>query len=96
MSENYYIMHKYFRAPNVLTRWYLVDHRLTMNQISLATIVVVAVLAAFATPLIALAQNMSGGTPEKSKLPAGNMTGNATNTTGTEGIFPTPTLTPSG
>jgi hypothetical protein len=52
-------------------------------------------VAAFPTPL-ALAQNMSGGTQEKSKLPAGNMTGNATNTTGTEGIFPTPTLSPSG
>ena len=52
-------------------------------------------VAAFATPSIALAQNMSGGTQETSKLPAGNMTGNATNTTGTEGIFPTPTL-PSG
>ena len=67
-----------------------------MNQISLAALIVtVMFVVAFATPL-ALAQNMSGGTPEQSKLPAGNMTGNATNTTGTEGIFPTPTLTPSG
>jgi hypothetical protein len=67
-----------------------------MNQISLAALIVtVMFVAAFATPSIALAQNMSGGTQETSKLPAGNMTGNATNTTGTEGIFPTPTL-PSG
>jgi hypothetical protein len=67
-----------------------------MNQISLAALIVtVMFVAAFATPLIALAQNMSGGTSEQSKLPAGNLTGNATNTTGTEGIFPTPTL-PSG
>jgi hypothetical protein len=64
-----------------------------MNQISLAALIVtVMFVAAFATPSIALAQNMSGGTPEQSKLPAGNLTGNATNTTGTEGIFPTPTL----
>jgi hypothetical protein len=65
-----------------------------MNQIFLAAIIVIAMLgtAALATPLTALAQNMSGGTPEQSKLPAGNLTGNATNTTGTEGIFPTPTL----
>jgi hypothetical protein len=52
-------------------------------------------VTALATPSIALAQNMSGGTQEQAKLPAGNLTGNATNTTGTEGIFPTPTL-PSG
>jgi hypothetical protein len=66
-----------------------------MNQIFLAALIVIAMLgtATLATPLAALAQNMSGGTPEKLKLPAGNMTGNATNTTGTEGIFPTPTLT---
>jgi hypothetical protein len=64
-----------------------------MNQISLAALIITALfVAAFATPL-ALAQNMSGGTPETAKLPAGNLTGNATNTTGTEGIFPTPTLT---
>jgi hypothetical protein len=68
-----------------------------MNQISLAALIVtVMFVAAFTTPSIALAQNMSGGTPEKAKLPAGNMTGNATNTTGTEGIFPTPTLNSSG
>ena len=67
-----------------------------MNQISLAAhIVTVMFVAAFVTPSIVLAQNMSGGTQEKAKLPAGNLTGNATNTTGTEGIFPTPTL-PSG
>ena len=67
-----------------------------MNQISLAALILTMMfVAAFATPSIALAQNMSGGIPEQSKLPAGNMTGNATNTTGTEGIFPTPTL-PSG
>jgi hypothetical protein len=65
-----------------------------MNQIFLAAIIVFATLgtATLATPLTAVAQNMSGGTPEQSKLPAGNLTGNATNTTGTEGIFPTPTL----
>jgi hypothetical protein len=65
-----------------------------MNQIFLAAIIVIAMLgtATLATSLTALAQNMSGGTPEQSKLPAGNLTGNATNTTGTEGIFPTPTL----
>jgi hypothetical protein len=67
-----------------------------MNQISLAALIVTVIfVAAFATPSIALAQNMSGGTQEQAKLPAGNLTGNATNTTGTEGIFPTPTL-PSG
>jgi hypothetical protein len=33
--------------------------------------------------------NMSGGTPEKAKLPAEqNMTSNATNTTITEGVSP--------
>ena len=70
-----------------------------MNQISLAAIAVGAVIfvSAFATSSIALAQNMSGGTPEKSKLPAEqNMTGNATNTTITEGVSPNTTLTPSG
>lgn len=70
-----------------------------MNQISLAVIIVVAVLfvAAFATPSIALAQNMSGGTPEKSKLPAEqNITGNVTNTTAYEGVLPNTTTTPSG
>jgi hypothetical protein len=37
---------------------------------------------------------MSGGTPEKSKLPAEqNMTGNATNTTITEGVSPNTTAT---
>jgi hypothetical protein len=66
-----------------------------MNQTFLAAIIVVAVLgiAAIATSSNALAQNETGGTPETAKLPAGNLTGNATNTTGTEGIFPTPTLT---
>jgi hypothetical protein len=76
-----------------------VDHRLTMNQLYLASTIVIAVMfvAAFATPSIALAQNMSGGTPEKSKLPAEqNMTGNATNTTITEGVLPNSTMTPSG
>jgi hypothetical protein len=71
-----------------------VDYLLTMNQTFLAAILVIVVLgiAALATSSIALAQNETGGTPEQSKLPAGNLTGNATNTTGTEGIFPTPTL----
>ena len=53
-----------------------------MNKLFLAAITVVAIvsIAAIATSSIALAQNMSGGTPEKSKLPAEqNMTGNATN-----------------
>jgi len=48
-----------------------------MNQISLAALILTMMfVAAFATPSIALAQNMSGGIPEQSKLPAGNMTGN--------------------
>ena len=62
-----------------------------MNQVLLAIVLAVAILsiAAIATPLEALAQNMSGGTPEVSKLPAEqNMTGNATNTTITEGVSP--------
>jgi hypothetical protein len=70
-----------------------------MNQTFLAAIVVIAVLgiAALGTSSIALAQNETGGTPEKSKLPAEqNMTGNATNTTITEGVLPTPMMTPSG
>lgn len=70
-----------------------------MNQISLVAIIVVAVLflATFATPSIALAQNMSGGTPEKSKLPAEqNITGNVTNPTAYEGVLPNTTTTPSG
>jgi hypothetical protein len=72
-----------------------------MNQIFLAAIIVIAMLgtATLATPLTASAQNMSGGTPEKSKLPAEqNMTGNATNTTITEGVLPAEntSLTPSG
>ena len=65
-----------------------------MNQVFLASIILVATLsiAAMATPSIALAQNMSGGTPEKAKLPAEqNMTGNATNTTITEGVSPNAT-----
>jgi hypothetical protein len=65
-----------------------------MNQVFLASIILVATLsiAAIATPSIALAQNMSGGTPEKAKLPAEqNMTGNATNTTITEGVSPNAT-----
>jgi hypothetical protein len=49
-----------------------------MNQTFLAAIIVVAVLgiAAIATSSNALAQNETGGTPEKSRLPAEqNMTG---------------------
>lgn len=75
---------KYFVAPNGLT----------MNKLFLAAIIVVAAVyvAAIATPSIALVQNMSGGTPEKAKLPAEqNMTGNATNTTITEGVSPNST-----
>jgi hypothetical protein len=67
-----------------------------MNQTFLAAITVIAVLgiAALATPSMALAQNETGGTPEKSKLPAEqNMTGNATNTTITEGVLPAPNMT---
>jgi hypothetical protein len=46
-------------------------------------------VAAVAAPSIVLAQNMTEGTPEVSKLPAEqNMTGNATNTTITEGVSP--------
>ena len=72
-----------------------------MNQIFLAAIIIIAMLGAvtLATPLTASAQNMSGGTSEQSKLPAEqNMTGNATNTTITEGVLPAAntTLTPSG
>ena len=70
-----------------------------MNQTFLAAILVVGVLsvASLATHSMASAQNMSGGTPEKSKLPGEqNMTGNATNTTITEGVSPNTTLTPSG
>jgi uncharacterized protein with LGFP repeats len=64
-----------------------------MNQIFLtATIIVMATLSVagiVTTSSVALAQNMSGGTPEKAKLPAEqNMTGNATNTTITEGVSP--------
>ena len=64
-----------------------------MNQVFLsATIIVIATLSLagiVATSSIALGQNMSGGTPEKAKLPAEqNMTGNATNTTITEGVSP--------
>jgi hypothetical protein len=78
---------------------YLVDYLITMNRTFLAAIMFVAVLgiAAIATSSNALAQNETGGTPEKSKLPAEqNMTGNATNTTITEGVSPNTTLTPSG
>jgi hypothetical protein len=67
-----------------------------MNKLFLAAITVVAIvsIAAIVTPSIALAQNMSGGAPEKSKLPAEqNMTGNATNTTITEGVSPNTTAT---
>lgn len=63
-----------------------------MNKLFLAAMTVAAIvsIAAIATPSIA--QNMSGGTPEKSKLPAEqNMTGNATNTTITEGVSPNTT-----
>jgi uncharacterized protein with LGFP repeats len=64
-----------------------------MSQIFLtATVIVIATLSVagiVATSSVALAQNMSGGTPEKAKLPAEqNMTGNATNTTITEGVSP--------
>jgi hypothetical protein len=65
-----------------------------MNKLFLAVMTVVAIvsIAAIATPSIALAQNVSGGAPEKSKLPAEqNMTGNATNTTITEGVSPNTT-----
>jgi hypothetical protein len=65
-----------------------------MNLLLLPTIVAVAMLsvAAITTSSIALAQNMSGETPEVSKLPAEqNMTGNATNTTITEGVSPNAT-----
>jgi hypothetical protein len=66
-----------------------------MNQVSLAAIIVIVTLsiAAISTHSMALAQNMSGGgTPEKAKLPAEqNMTGNATNTTITEGVSPNAT-----
>ena len=64
-----------------------------MNQISVTAIILVvtavSIVSAIATPSIALAQNMSGGTPQKSKLP-GNETfaGNATNTTITQGVSP--------
>jgi hypothetical protein len=74
-----------------------VDYPYTMNQTLLAAITVIAVLAiaALATPTVALAQNETGGTPEKSKLPAEqNMTGNKTIT---EGVLPPPNMTtPSG
>jgi hypothetical protein len=64
-----------------------------MNRIFLAAIIVIVIatlsIAAIITPSIALAQNISGGTPEKAKLPAEqNMTGIATNTTITEGVSP--------
>jgi hypothetical protein len=67
-----------------------------MNQVLLlaAAIIVIVTLsmAAINISSIALAQNMSGGTPEKAKLPAEqNMTGNATNTTITEGVSPNAT-----
>ena len=64
-----------------------------MNQISVTAIILVvtavSIVSAIATPSIALAQNMSGGTPQKSKL-TGNETfaGNATNTTITQGVSP--------
>jgi hypothetical protein len=65
---------------------------LIMNQVFLAaTIMVITTLSVvgIVTSSIAIAQNMSGGTPEKAKLPAEqNMTGNATNTTITEGVSP--------
>jgi hypothetical protein len=65
----------------------------TMNQASVTAIIVVvaaiSIAATIATSSVALAQNMSGGTPQKSKLP-GNETfaGNATNTTITQGVSP--------
>jgi hypothetical protein len=67
-----------------------------MNKLFLAAMTAVAIVstAAIVTPSMALAQNVSGGTPEKSKLPAEqNMTGNATNTTITEGVSPNTTAT---
>lgn len=61
-----------------------------------AAIVAAFGIAAIVTPSIALAQNMSGETPEKSKLPGEeNYTGNATNTTITEGVSPNSTNTTS-
>jgi hypothetical protein len=62
-----------------------------MNKVLLATLLALATvsIAAIAAPSIVLAQNMTEGTPEVSKLPAEqNMTGNATNTTITEGVSP--------
>jgi hypothetical protein len=70
-----------------------VDYPYPMNQTFLAAIIVIAVLGivALATPSITLAQNETGGTPEKSKLPAEqNMTGNKTIT---EGVLPSPNMT---
>jgi hypothetical protein len=64
---------------------------LIMNQVFLAAIMVITTLSVvgIVASSIAIAQNMSGGTPEKAKLPAEqNMTGNATNTTITEGVSP--------
>lgn len=65
---------------------------LIMNQVFLAaTIMVITTLSVvgIVASSIAIAQNMSAGTPEKAKLPAEqNMTGNATNTTITEGVSP--------
>jgi hypothetical protein len=68
-----------------------VDPSTFAMNILLATILALATMsiAAVAAPSIVLAQNMTEGTPEVSKLPAEqNMTGNATNTTITEGISP--------
>ncbi|MDQ3837680.1 MAG: hypothetical protein M3297_00250 [Thermoproteota archaeon] len=66
-----------------------------MNQIFLtATIIIIATLSVsgIVASSVASAQNTSGGTPEKAKLPAEqNMTGNATNTTITEGVSPNAT-----
>ncbi len=58
---------------------------LTATIMAITTLTVVGIVASS----IAIAQNLSGGTPEKAKLPAEqNMMGNATNTTITEGVSP--------
>lgn len=68
-------------------------NKLSHNESSIlaATIMVITTLSVvgIVASSIAIAQNMSGGIPEKAKLPAEqNMTGNATNTTITEGVSP--------
>jgi hypothetical protein len=83
-----------FCCPDFEAFKYYIDVAVfTMNQVSVTAIIVVvaaiSIAAAIATSSVAVAQNMSGGTPEKSKLP-GNETfaGNATNTTITQGVSP--------